>query len=310
MNETHPKVIVLVLSYNGKHLLHEALTSYLANDYPNFETVVIDNASTDETGQFVKENFPAVKVVRIEKNLGYSGGLNVGLDFAFKKGNADYALITNNDVKADERIISELVNVAKTDQKIGFVVGKVYYYDRPDIFQTVGIRYDSVCWHGGNIGAGEKDRGQYDEVCERYFADDVYMLVSKTLYEAVGGYEADFKFQCEEYDWQARAKKAGYKIMYTPHAKIWHKAGATLGRTSALKLYYDTRNPMVVVMVHQKPKFFRKYFWFHLYNGTIVVSVKYLLRIKIVHAFAVVLGFSSGLLWGLRNKKLTLRHFI
>ena len=69
-----------------------------------------------------------------------------------------------------------------------------------------------------------------------------------------------FFLQAEEYDWQARAKKLGYKIMYTPHAKLWHKESMTIGKHSALKAYYDARNPMLVILLHKSPDFFRKYF--------------------------------------------------
>jgi len=126
------KVIVLILSYNGKHLLEDGITSYFANDYPIFEIVIIDNGSTDGTKEWVEKNYTDVFVLRTEKNLGYSGGFNFGLDYAFNKKNADYVLITNNDVKADSKVISELVKVAVTDPIIGFVTGKVYYYDKPD----------------------------------------------------------------------------------------------------------------------------------------------------------------------------------
>ena len=161
------KVIVLILSYNGKELLDDSVSSYLNNDYPNFEVVVIDNGSTDRTVEYVNNNFPDAKVIRIEKNRGYSGGFNFGLDYAFNKRKADYVLITNNDVKADSKVVSELVKVAETDPTIGFVTGKVYYYDLPDVLQTVGKHEDPVRWNGYHIGNREIDKGKYDQVVER-----------------------------------------------------------------------------------------------------------------------------------------------
>jgi GT2 family glycosyltransferase len=113
-----PKVVVLVLSYNGKYLLEDALNSYLKNDYDNYKILVIDNGSSDGTEEYVKENFKNVIIRRIEKNQGYSGGFNFGLNAAFNEMDADYALITNNDVIADKNIIAELVKVATTDEKL------------------------------------------------------------------------------------------------------------------------------------------------------------------------------------------------
>lgn len=305
-----PKVIVLILSYNGKHLLEEAISSYLQNDYTNFEVVVIDNGSTDGTLEFVKAKFPGVEVLHTEKNLGYSGGLNLGLGFAFNGHNADYALVSNNDVKADSRVVSELVKIAVADENIGFVTGKVYYYDSPNTLQTVGKKEDPIRWNGDHIGYKERDEGQYDAVAERHFIDDIFTLVRRELYDNTRGYNSMFFLQGEEYDWQARAKKLGYRIMYTPSARIWHKESMTIGKTSALKAYYDARNPMLVIMLHKPACFFRRYIRYHLRKNIIRASLVALKRGNIVKALAKWQGFLSGIKWGVRNKKLTLGHFI
>ncbi|UCH92186.1 MAG: glycosyltransferase family 2 protein [Candidatus Aminicenantes bacterium] len=307
----YPKVIVLLLNWNGRDLMKDSCESYLNNDYPNFEVVMIDNGSTDDSVDYVKTNFPGVIILRNERNLGYSGGFNVGLNYAFNQNNADYVLISNNDVKADHKVISELVKVAESDDTIGFATGKVFYYDHPNILQTVGKKSDPVRWNGGDIGVREEDRGQYDEISEREFADDIYTLVRKKLYRKIGGYNTTFFLQCEEYDWQARAKKKGYRIMFTPFAKIWHKDSMTLGKTSPLKSYYDARNPMIVILKHKSPDYFRKYFWLHLRKDVFKGSIKVILKgLEIIKAYKMWMGFFSGILWGIKNKLFTIRHFI
>jgi GT2 family glycosyltransferase len=303
-----PKVIVLILSYNGKHLLDDSISSYLKNDYSNYDVCVIDNGSNDNTKEYVNEKFSEVHLLRLEKNQMYSGGFNAGLDYAFKKQNADYVLITNNDVIADEKVISELVKTAETKSEIGFVTGKVYYYDKPNTLQTVGKKEHPLLWNGGHIGNGETDNGQYDDVTERYFTDDIYMLVKKTLYDEVGGYDTLFQFQSEEFDWQARAKESGFKIYYTPFAKIWHKDSMTIGKVSAFKAYYDARNPMLVILKHKPVDFFRKYFWWQFRIGTVRTSLIYLKQFKIGISLKTWQGFFSGLIWGIKNKKLTFKH--
>ncbi len=306
----HKKVLVLILSYDGRHLLEECLTSYLANDYPNFEVVVIDNGSTDGTKEWVEKNYPQVTVLRSDKNIGYSGGFNFGLDYAFNKRNADYVLITNNDVKADSKVITELVKVAESAPMIGFVTGKVYYYGQPNTLQTVGKYECPIRWNGEHIGNGEIDQGQYDKISERIFVDDIFTLVSKKLYIETGGYDTLFRFQAEEYDWQARAKKLGYKIYFTPYAKIWHKESMTIGKRSAFKAYYDARNPMLVILLHKEPEFFRRYFWWHFRRGIIRSSLVSLKQLRPLVAFSIWKGFFSGIYWGFTNKKFSLKHFI
>jgi GT2 family glycosyltransferase len=304
------KVIVLILSYNGKYLLEDSVSSYLANDYENFEVVVIDNGSSDGTKEYVETAFPKAKVIRIEKNRGYSGGFNFGLDWAFNKQGADYALVTNNDVKVDPKVISELVKVAKSDDMIGFTTGKVYYFEQPDTLQTVGKKEHPIYWNGGHIGNQEIDKGQYDEVAERYFADDIYTLVSKKMFDEIGSYDENFKFQCEEYDWQARAKSKGYKIMFTPGAKIWHKESMTIGKQSAFKAYFDARNPMIVILKYKSPEFFRKFFWKFFKKDIVGYSLVRVKKMRLKVAWTTWTGFFSGLRWGFKNKKFTRKHFM
>ena len=303
-----PKVIVLILSYNGKHLLDDALSTYLKNDYANFSVCVIDNGSSDGTQGYVSEKYPSVFTLRLEKNLGYSGGLNEGLKYAFGNEYADYALITNNDVKVDEKVISSLVETSESKSDAGFVTGKVYFYDNPGVLQTVGKKEHPITWNGDHIGNNEKDTGQYDEVCERYFADDIFTLVKKSLYDKIGGYDTLFRFQSEEFDWQARAKKEGFKIYYTPYAKIWHKDSMTIGKVSAFKAYYDARNPMLVILKHKPAEYFRKFFWYQFWRGTVRASLIYLKRFKINTSIKIWQGFLSAVFWGVKNKKITFRH--
>ena len=300
-----PKVSVLILSYNGKHLLVEAIESYLNNDYGNFEVVVIDNGSTDGTQDYVNQKWPHVFVLRTEKNLGYSGGFNFGLDYAFNQQNADYVLITNNDVKADKNVIVQLLNVAETDNNIGFVTGKVLFYDHPEIIQTTGYENSNEkYWLFRHRGGNEKDVGQFDEIKELDFADDIFMLVNKAVYIKTKGYDTEFEFQAEQFDWQIRAKKEGFKIFYTPYAKIWHKESMTIGRTSPFKLYYNIRNSYVVRLKHRDKEFLRSFSRWYLRKQVLKPFLKNLMKLKFLMAWMIFKGYISALAWGVRHKKL------
>ncbi len=294
-------VIVLILSYNGKYLLEDSISSYLANDYLNFKVVVIDNGSTDETKEWVNKNYPEVKVIRTDRNLGYSGGFNFGLDYAFNQNHADYVLISNNDVKVDLKVISELVKVAETDDKIGFVTGKVYYFDEPNKFQTVGYNEDPIKWVGGHKGQKEVDTGQFDEICELPLSDDIFMLVKKDLYFKVGAYDINLKFQGEQMDWQIRGKKEGYKIFYSPGAKIWHKESMTIGKASPLKTFYDVRNSLVVTLKYKDIYFIKTYLKWFIPNVVLIPIIKNILKFKFNYSWAIFSGFISAIIWKIKN---------
>jgi len=305
-----PKVVVLILSYNGKALLEDSISSYLANDYPNFEVVVIDNGSTDGTEAYVHEQFPEAKVLRTAQNRGYSGGFNFGLEHAFNQLGAAYALITNNDIKADSLAISSLVEVASRDQKIGFVTGKVYFFDQPDTFQTTGFKeIDKDYWLFSHRGLKEVDEGQYETVEELEFSDDVFMLASREMYQQTKGYNLDFHIQVEQFEWQMRAKKLGFSIYFAPGAKIWHKVSMTIGKTSAFKTYYDVRNNFVVRLKHKNKDYLKRYFQWYLRNLVIRPVIVNTAKLKWNHSINILSGFFSAVGWGIKNGKIGLRGF-
>lgn len=256
----------------------------MANDYPNFEVVVIDNGSTDGTKEWVGSNYPNVTLLRTDRNLGYSGGLNFGMKYAFEHEEVDYVLLTNNDVKVDSRAVTELVNVAETDSLIGFVTGKVFYFDFPEVLQTTGyLLVDSkflICSH--------RDQGKDDDnsrkVEELFASDDIFMLVSKKCYDLTGGYDELFKIQGEQYDWQLRAKKKGFKVFFSPYAKIWHKDSMTIGKDSPQKLYYNMLSLYNLRQRHLNPELFAEYRK-HFFEDMCKMTIKNFAKFKIVNAF-------------------------
>ncbi len=304
-----PRVCVLTLNWNGRPWVEDCVESVLRSDYSNYEVVVIDNGSSDGSPERVRRRFPQVKVIENGENLGYSRGFNVGLDYGFREVGADYCLVMNNDTILDGRAVRALVAAAEAVPRAGFTTGKVYYFDQPDVLQTVGKHEDAVVWNGSHIGHKERDAGQHDEPAERCFADDIFTLVRREMFEETGGYDPTFFLQCEEYDWQARAKKLGWKILYTPEARLWHKESMSLGKTSPRKAFYDARNPMIVIMRHRPPEFFRRYFRQHLRRVGWDV-VRHSARFRWSHALANARGLASGVWWGLKQGKLTVRHFV
>lgn len=297
-----PRVVVLMLSYNGKDLLDESVGSYLANDYPDFELVVIDNGSTDGTKAFVEKRFPKVYVHRTEENLKYAGGFNFGLQYAFGEAKADLVLITNNDVKADPKIISACVNCMQRYDNAGFVTGKVYYYERPEMLQTAGKLAHPVFWRQGNIGGKEIDKGQFEEEKQLDWCDDIFWMVRRELYEKTGGYDTEFAFQAEDFDWQVRAKEEGYAIYYTPAAKLWHKDSITIGKASPFKVYYDYRNPLIVHLKYRTKEEARPYVK-RQFNTGIRFILKSLVKGRFAHASAAWRGTFSAIRWAKRHNK-------
>jgi GT2 family glycosyltransferase len=293
-----PAVFVVILNWNGREWLEDCLASVLGMDYPNFEVVVVDNGSIDSSVAFVRDRFPSVHVVCNEHNLGYSAGFNRGLEFARERG-ADYFLVMNNDTVIDRSALEALVETASRQDRAGFVTGKAYFQREPDVLQTVGKLEDAITWSGNHIGWGERDVGQYDALAERAFLDDVFTLVSAEMYDEIGGYDAQLFLQCEEFDWQARAKRSGWRLYYTPAAKLWHGVSMSMGGLdNPVGRYFDTRSRIVVMAKHADTVQFLRFYawsWYMSLRGLAGALVREPARLK--PSVASVLGLLGGTLW-------------
>jgi GT2 family glycosyltransferase len=259
-----PKVVVVVLNWNGKKDTFECLQSLEHLDYPNYEIIVVDNASTDGSQKFIKENFPRITLIENERNLGFGGGLNVGIVKARNRG-ADYVLCLNNDVIVDRRILIELVKVGELSDKIGGLCPMEYYYSEPNRINYAGGIVRLV---GGRIyGHGELDKGQFDKVRETWLLCGPAMMLKLKALSDVGIFDTSYFYGPEDTDLTLRLIKKGYTIMFVPSAKLWHKRrGAVGGKITPLIIYFHVRNFLSFVKKHANNKlelfFSTLYFWF------------------------------------------------
>lgn len=238
-NSPDPYVTVMTLNWNNGEDIQECVAALHSMTYPNYDVVVIDNGSTDGSLAALRAHHPVMAILENGRNLGYAAGFNAGLRYAFERG-ADFCLLVNSDAMIDPEALTEMVRVAEGDAKIGLVTGKVYWYSRPDVFQTAGRYTDPILLAGQHVASGEVDRGQCDEVRDFEFVDDVYLLFRREVFEQVGGYSTIFPVYYGITDLCARVRRAGFRIVYAPGSKIWHKGiiGNENVTLSASRLYY------------------------------------------------------------------------
>lgn len=225
-------VAIILLNFNQNEYSIKCLESILKSSYTDFKILFIDNGSEEKNYENLNKYLPVdirIKQYRLTKNIGYVGGCNFGLREADKL-NAEYVLVMNNDTIIDENAIYELLKLCKNKKDKVVVTGKVYHYDEPNKLQDIGYIYrNSKALEYNKVGKDEIDVGQYDEVSERDMIDDVFWLFSLNLYKKIGGYSPYFWFNAEQADFALRATKEGYKLLYTPDAKIWHKGSVSIG---------------------------------------------------------------------------------
>ncbi len=247
-----PRVAIILVNWNNKADTLDCLRSLGSVTYPACEAIVIDNGSTDGSAAAIREAYPGIVMIEAGKNLGFTGGNNIGMRKALEAG-ADYVLLLNNDTVVDPSFLDALVEVAESDPIIGVVGPKIYYFREPKKIWFLGGRINYWSGEAGAIGKNEADDGKYDKPEDTDLINGCAMLVKREVLEAVGLlYEPMFCY-LEENDFCARVKKHGYRLMYVPGAVIWHKVAASASTIKDFQLFYFTRNRIIFMRRNANP---------------------------------------------------------
>ena len=227
--QTYPLVYCVVINLNGRALLLETLDSVRAMTYPNFRVVVTDNGSTDGSQDAVRTGYSWVELLENGKNLGFGGGNNVGIQYALDRG-ADWVILLNNDIVVHPEMLSEMMKVAVTDLSIGIVSPKIFYFSPADVLWFAGGTVNF--WTGAiaHRGLRQKDTGDWDRVEDTEYITGCAMLMRRAMIEQVGMFDpAYFPAYAEDADLSERTRRAGFRLVYAPAAKLWHKVSSFTG---------------------------------------------------------------------------------
>jgi GT2 family glycosyltransferase len=295
-----PKVAIIILNWNGWKNTVECLESLYQIDYPNYEIILIDNGSKDDSvekiqayaaGKLkVESNFfqynPSNKPLKLtksaipsrftkelilieeKKNLGFAQGVNIGLHLAQKQP-ADYALLLNNDIVVDKRFLSELIDEAEVSPQIGIAGPTLYYYNRPTTIDFAGEDLNLWKVKGKEYCTKSKNSREVDKI------EGSCMLIRKSVLDKVGFLYPKFWAYWEETDLCFRTKKAGFKVVYLPKAMVWHKVASSLGgENNNLRQYFLNRNRFLFAKRNlswgNQAKFLVYFFGFELWLKTAV----------------------------------------
>lgn len=301
MAGTSPQVLCAVLHCginpdgSARKLLSDTLDSLRTMTYPDFRLVVVDNGSTDGSQTMVREKYPDVTLIENGENLGVMEGYNTGLRFGLKE-NAPWTILLNNDIIVDPGLLTEMMKAAMADDRAGILGPKIYFFDKPGTFWYAG---GSIRFFSGIIshrGIRETDRGQYDRTEETDYVNGCAMLVRRDVVERIGLLDTVFSpMYSEDADYSIRARRAGYRLLYVPSAKLWHKVSAfTGGGTTPQKTALKVEHNLIV---------FKRYArWYHWLTipwcvgfGAIVFALKELFRGNPKTVFALGRGFVKAL---------------
>ncbi len=242
-----PNVAVVILNWNGRDDTLECLESVRGIDYPNFEVIVVDNGSSDDSVQAIRERFPEVTVIETGKNLGYAGGNNAGIREAIRCG-AECVLVLNNDTVVDGNIIEAFLSAGSVLQGWGLLGAKVYSQAEQSTLQYAGSQEDREKGDFTYLGTGQTvDGTSYQEIRETpYVYGAAFMVRAKAALD-VGLLDERYYLCYEETDWCNRMRKKGYKIYFVPKALVRHRGESPSfeGKQSPLRTYFMVRNRLL-----------------------------------------------------------------
>jgi GT2 family glycosyltransferase len=244
VGEYDPNVSIVILTWNGKTDTLQCLESIQKLDYPNHHGILVDNGSTDGTVAMVREQFAGIRIIENGRNLGYAEGNNIGIRYALAQG-ADYIFILNNDTVVDTGAVKELIAAAREHPDAAVFSPKIYCYDPSNQIMFAGARWDAERAMLRYIGLGEEEKGHYESLSETEAANGAAMLLRADVISAVGYFDPRFYLIFEETDWSSRVRRHGYKILFVPTAKVWHKGSVSFGGLTPQYHYYFMRNRLL-----------------------------------------------------------------
>lgn len=289
-----PLVSIVTVNFNEPEVTEQLLRSIQHNSYKNVEVVVVDNGCDRGVKTLLQASFPEVKHVESKENLGFAGGNNLGIQQA--KG--DFVFLVNNDTEFTDGLVEHLLNRFNTSREIGVVSPKIRFFNLPEVIQYAGYsKMNPFTARNKAFGSKELDKGQCDVAFKTPYGHGAALMFKRELLDRVGLLPEVFFLYYEELDWCEQVRRAGYEIWYEPKSLIYHKESVSVGKMSAFKTYYLTRNRLLFVRRNmttlQKIGFI---FFF-----TFLTIPKNTLQLLVKRQWAHLRAFWVGVFWNFKN---------
>jgi GT2 family glycosyltransferase len=250
------KCCVIVLTCNGRELLRACLESLGRQTFTDFETVVIDNGSTDGSLEMLAQDFPAARAIGLPENRGFSIANNVALRDALARG-FEFVMLLNNDTIAGPDAVGELLAAIGADERVAAVCPKIYFAAQPDLLWYAGADFSLWTARLVQIGWKRKDVGQFDHRLRVSVATGCAVLLRASALKDVGLLDETLWAYLEDVEWSIRFLRSGYSLRLAPRAHVRHHDGATwvgalCAGSQAKRQYYSTRNMILIGWKHAR----------------------------------------------------------
>ena len=284
---------IAILNYNGAALLQQFLLLVLEHS-ENAKVYVIDNGSTDDSLAVLAQAFPAVTPIALGKNAGYAGGYNKGLQHI----DADVVCLLNSDIKTTPNWLLPITAFLETHPEVAMVQPKIKNLAKPDHFEYAGAAGGYLDIMGlpycrGRVGRKcEKDSGQYDTNTQVTWASGACLVVRKSVFDALGGFDATFFMHFEEIDLCLRAQAKGHQVWAIGNSEVYHKGAASLAQDNPRKLYYNIRNSL---LAYTKTLPLVPLLWVYTLRAAFdtTLALFYMVQLKFDHVHAIMRAYDA-----------------
>ena len=282
------KTAIVILNWNGQKLLEQFLPSIVNFSANEAEIYVADNASTDSSINYIKEFYPAVKIVQNVVNGGYAKGYNDALQSI----KADIYCLINSDVEVTKNWLPPITEVFRSDEKTAIIQPKILDYKDKTKFEYAGAAGGFVDLYGYPYCRGrvfnhlEKDNNQFNDIAEIFWASGACFFIRSQVYHQLNGFDEDYFAHQEEIDLCWRTQNIGYKVKYVGNSTVFHVGGATLQETNPHKTYLNFRNSLLNV-VKNVPK---KWFLFVVFSRLVldgIAGIKFMIELRPIHTWSI-----------------------
>jgi GT2 family glycosyltransferase len=242
----YPRIAIVILNWNGKENTCECLESVAKINYQNYQVIVADNGSKDDSVITIEQKFPSTLIIENGANLGYAEGNNRAIAYAIEQ-NFDYVLLLNNDAIVDPYLLDSFMSVSAANPNAGVFGAKIYYLSEPQkIWFAGGKILPELITHHEGFGEID-DRLAWEEVRSIDYACGCALLVKAEVIKKIGALESKFFLMWEETDFCCRARAAGFECLFVPKALVWHKISASFkgGDEGYLQNYFMVRNRLL-----------------------------------------------------------------
>ena len=230
---------ILILNWNGKHLLNPCLDSVSAIDYPNYSVMVIDNGSTDNSVKMVREKFSEVELLELENNNRFAGGYNRCFT-QLKNDYSGFVLLLNNDTEVDPNILNSFIHAKEMYGDNNLYGGKIFYQDKPNLIWYAGGNVNLKYLKISHRGIRQTDSAEFSKPLQTDYITGCCLFTSMEVINQLNGFDERFNMYGEDVDLCLRAKKEGINCYYWPDAELYHHVSASLGGAFSFKTEQKT----------------------------------------------------------------------